>query len=111
MRHRLSETYAPCHTQRARSTQARRRQRNPALERLEDRAVPSLMLSLQEDGVNGGAPTVVATGADFTAAQFTGTYGDFQVSVLGGASHNGANLSFLLSSTTSVKISVPRRPP
>jgi uncharacterized repeat protein (TIGR01451 family) len=73
------------------------------LERLEDRTVPTLFISLQEAGVNGGAPTVVATGPDFTAAQFTGTYGDFSVSVVGVSSHNGATLSFLDSSATSVK--------
>jgi hypothetical protein len=62
----------------------------------------SIVIGLQEAGVNGGAITTVATGADFTSASFTGTYGDFHVQVVGGASDNGADLSDLLSSTTSV---------
>jgi len=57
---------------------------------------------LQEAGVNGGAITQVGTGADFTSASFTGTYGDFTVKVYGGASDNDATLSDLLSSTTSL---------
>jgi len=59
-------------------------------------------LYLQEAGVNGGAITEVASGADFTAASFTGTYGDFKVTILGGASDNNALQSDLLGSTTSV---------
>lgn len=61
-----------------------------------------LEIALQEAGVNGGAITVVATGADFSAASFTGAYGDFSVKVFGGSSDNGATLSDLLQSTTSV---------
>jgi hypothetical protein len=99
----LSKAFSLSHLGRPQTTQARRRQRPLALERLEDRTVPTLFISLQEAGVNGGLPTVVATGADFTAAQFTGTYGDFSVSVVGVSSHNAANLSFLDSSATSVK--------
>ena len=57
--------------------------------------------------MNGGAVTVVATTAsDFTGASFTGTYGDFEVQVFGGAAHNGqqaGTFSDLLSATTSVK--------
>jgi hypothetical protein len=78
------------------------RQFRPSLERLEDRLAPALSIALQEAGVNGGAQTVVASGADFTAVSFTGTYGDFIVTIVGGASDNGATLSDLLSSTTSV---------
>jgi hypothetical protein len=79
------------------------RQFRPALERLEDRLTPSLTIALQEAGVNGGARTVVATTAtDFSVVSFTGTYGDFDVRVVGGASDNGATLSDLLSSTTRV---------
>lgn len=63
----------------------------------------TLALYLQEAGVNGGAITQVATGANFDSTSFTGTYGDFRVSILGGSSDNGASLSDLLSSTTSVK--------
>lgn len=55
---------------------------------------------LQEDG---GAITLVGSGADFTAASFTGTFGDFKVSIFGATSDNGASLSDLLSSTTSVE--------
>jgi uncharacterized repeat protein (TIGR01451 family) len=58
---------------------------------------------LQEAGVNGGLPTVVATGADFTSTSFSGTYGDFKVTLLGGSSDNGAASSDLLSSTTRVE--------
>lgn len=59
-------------------------------------------IALQEAGVNGGAPLVVASGADFSNISFNGTFGDFTVDVLGGSSHNGATLSDLLSSTTRV---------
>ena len=57
---------------------------------------------LQEAGVNGSAITEVASGADFSSINFTGPYGDFTVKVFSGASDNGATLSDLLSSTTSV---------
>jgi len=67
------------------------------------RADASLQIGLQEAGVNGGAITVVATASDFTAALFTGTYGDFQITILGGSSDNGASLSDLLSAATNVK--------
>jgi hypothetical protein len=63
----------------------------------------SLNIYLQEAGVNGGAIHLVATAADFTAVSFSGTYGDFTVSIFGGSSDNDASLSDLLSSTTSVK--------
>jgi len=59
-------------------------------------------LYLQENGVNGGAITEVASGADFGAISFTGTYGDFRVSIFGGTSDNTSSKSDLLSSTTSV---------
>lgn len=59
-------------------------------------------IALQEAGVNSGAITVVASGSDFDAVSFTGTYGDFSIKVLGGSSDNGVTLSDLLSSTTSV---------
>jgi hypothetical protein len=63
-----------------------------------------LELALSEDG---GSRTVVATGASFTAASFTGNFGgatgnDFTVTILGGSSSNGATLSDLLSSTVRV---------
>jgi len=66
------------------------------------RADAALQIALQQAGVNGGAITVVASGADFTSAAFGGTYGDFTVQVFGGASSNTASLSDLLSSTTRV---------
>ena len=52
--------------------------------------------------MNAGAVTMVSSAADFASASFTGTYGDFTVTVFSGASDNGATLSDLLSSTTSV---------
>lgn len=67
------------------------------------RADASLLIYLQAAGVNSGNIVQVGTGADFTAASFTGSYGDFQVNVFGGSSDNGATLSDLLSSTTSVQ--------
>src|SRR5579864_5308292 len=103
MKRWLSKASFLSHFSRPRTIPTKRRHRSLFLERLEDRVVPTLFISLQEAGVNGGAPTIVATGADFTAAEFTGTYGDFSVDVFGGASHNGANQSFLVSSTTSVE--------
>jgi len=63
----------------------------------------SLEIALQETGVNGGAITVVDTEADFSTVTYTGTYGDFSVKVFGGSSDNGATLSDLLDSTTSVE--------
>ena len=103
MKRWLSKAFSPSHLNRSRTTQAKQRQRPLALERLEDRVVPTLSLSLQEAGVNGGAPTVVDTEADFTAVSFTGTYGDFKVTLFGGSSDNGATESDLLSSSTSVQ--------
>jgi hypothetical protein len=75
------------------------------------RAEATIQIALQEAGVDGdgagpcavGARCVVATGANFTAASFSGTYGDFLVTIFGGSSDNGATLSDLLSSTTSVR--------
>lgn len=65
-------------------------------------AQATLTIALQEAGVHGGAIWTVGTGADFTAATFTGTYGDFKVTIFGGSSDNGSALSDLLSATTSV---------
>lgn len=59
-------------------------------------------IALQEAGVNGGAATVVVSGANFSNLNWDGNYGDFTVEVLGGSSHNAATLSDLLSSTTRV---------
>jgi hypothetical protein len=98
----LTKTFSPSHLRRTPTTRARR-QRTPTLEGLEVRVVPSLTLSLQEAGVNGGVPTVVGTGTDFTSASFTGTYGDFDVTILGGASVNNAAQSSLQSSTVAVQ--------
>src|SRR5262245_58694422 len=97
----LSRTRSPSRKL-ARTTDRRQalhsRSFRPGLERLEDRLAPALQIALQEAGVNGGAITAVASGSDFTGASFTGTYGDFDVAVFGGASDNGATLSDLLSS-------------
>jgi hypothetical protein len=68
-------------------------------------AKASLMIALQQAGVNGGAITVVATAANFTNVSFSGNYGSFAISVFGGSSNNGlggGTFSNLLSSTTSV---------
>jgi hypothetical protein len=66
-----------------------------------------LEIALQEDGVDGGDGVgvrhVVATAASFTAATYSGTYGDFTVTVFSGSSDNAADLSDLLSSTNKVK--------
>jgi hypothetical protein len=59
-----------------------------------------LEIALSEDA---GAKVVVGTAASFTAVSFTGTFGDFSVKVFGGSSDNGATLSDLLGSNTSVK--------
>lgn len=56
-------------------------------------------LALIEDG---GSPTTVATGPDFTALGFTGTYGNFTITLLGAASNNGGILSNLLGSNVSI---------
>jgi len=62
----------------------------------------SLQIALQEAGVNSGAITVVGTAADFTAVSFSGTYGDFDVTIQGGSSKNGVSLSKLNGSTNDV---------
>jgi hypothetical protein len=59
-----------------------------------------LEIALAEDG--GPAFTVVAKGASFTSASFTGTFGDFTVTIFGAASDNGAALSDLLSADVKV---------
>ena len=63
----------------------------------------NLIIAAQEAGVNGGVRTTIATGADFTSASFSGTYGDFKLTVFSGAADNGVTLSDLLQSTTSVQ--------
>ncbi len=63
----------------------------------------TLNVYLQEDGVNGGAITLVDSGAGFTPDSFSGDYGDFSITLLGSASTNTANLSKLLSSNVSVQ--------
>ncbi len=66
------------------------------------RADAALEISLQQAGVNGGARTLVASGADFTlAGVFAITYGDFDITILGATSNNGAT-SDLLSATVEV---------
>src|SRR5260370_26842748 len=64
----------------------------PAVLGAPSQAHASFQIALQEAGVNGGAITMVSSGADFTSASFTGTYGDFTVSIFGGTSDNGATL-------------------
>jgi len=59
---------------------------------------------LQEAGINGGNITQVGTSsAGFTSETFTGSYGDFTVTIFGGSSDNDATLSDILSSTVNVK--------
>jgi len=64
-------------------------------------------ISLQETGVNGGAVTQVASGADFTSASYGSgagsVYGDFLVKVLSSSSDNDPVTSDLLSSTNTIK--------
>ncbi len=62
-----------------------------------------LILYAQEANTNGGAITQIATGADFTSASFTGTYGDFSLILDGAASTNAATLSSLVGATVSLK--------
>lgn len=56
-------------------------------------------LYLKEDA---GPVTLEATGSDFSPVQFSGTFGDFNVTFFGATSQNGASLSDLLSSTTTI---------
>ena len=67
------------------------------------RADAALQIALQHDDVNGGAITVVGSAADFSAVSFNNSYGDFTVTLFGGASNNTALLSDLLSSTVQVR--------
>jgi hypothetical protein len=57
-------------------------------------------LYLQEDG--GTIDKVASTLVDFTSLTYSATYHDFTVTILGGSSDNGALLSDVLTSTTSV---------
>ena len=60
-------------------------------------------LYAQEDLVNGGAITLLASSVDFTSAVFSGTYGDFSVTFFGAASTNGAAQSNLLESAVTIR--------
>jgi len=63
----------------------------------------AIQVYAQEAGVNGGNVTQIGTiGADFTSASFSGTYGDFTLTIFGAASHNGVTLSDLLSASVTV---------
>jgi hypothetical protein len=62
-----------------------------------------LVLYAQQSGVNGGAITTIASGADFTNDSFTGQYGDFTLILDGAASTNSAALSSLLGATVSLR--------
>src|SRR5258708_4055738 len=62
-------------------------------------AFATIALYLQEDA---GVITQVQTGASFTSINFTGTFGDYTVAVLGANALNGSSLSDLTSSTTTV---------
>ena len=59
----------------------------------------TLIISLQEDS---GPIANVGTAANFTSVSFTGTVGDFTVTIDGASSGNAASQSFLLSSDTEV---------
>jgi hypothetical protein len=63
------------------------------------RADAEYKLYLQQDG---GAITEVASGADFGAILFNGTFGDFEVSFYGSTADNEALQSNLLTSVTEV---------
>jgi hypothetical protein len=69
-------------------------------------AVPSargsMILGLQEAGVNGGAITTVTSAPSLTNASFSGTYGDFTVNFFGGVASQSPSSSQLLDSTTQV---------
>jgi len=67
------------------------------------RAEALIQIAAQQAGVNGGAITVIGSGADFTSAVFTGAYGTFSLTIFGGSSDNGAALSDLLAASVSVK--------
>jgi hypothetical protein len=60
----------------------------------------SLQIYVQEDGV--GVPFLIASAPGFDTASFTGTFGDFKISLLAGSADNDASLSDLLSSQLSV---------
>jgi hypothetical protein len=67
----------------------------------------NINIYLQEDA---GSIFLVGTGADFTSATFTGTFGpggvggtDFSVTIEGGSSTNNATLSDLLNSTNAIQ--------
>jgi len=64
---------------------------------LPGRADAALIVYAQQAGVNGGAITPIALGPDFSNGSFTGTYGDFTLTLLGAASSNTPSLSTLLS--------------
>lgn len=67
------------------------------------RADAALIIAVQQATVNGGDITQVGpTGADFDSTSFTGTYGDFSLTVFSGSSANAAAGSDLLSSTTRI---------
>jgi hypothetical protein len=59
----------------------------------------TLALAWAEDG---GARTTVVSVPSFTPGSFSGTVGDFTVTLFGGSATNGASLSSLLSSAVSV---------
>jgi len=70
---------------------------------LPNRASADFEIYAQQDGVNGGAITLLASGTDFTATSFSGTYGDFTLTGFGAASTNNADLSDLLKSTIRIR--------
>lgn len=68
-----------------------------------NRAGATFQIFAQEAGVNGGAITSIGSAADFTSVSFTGTYGDFALTIFGAKSDNGAALSDLLKGTVKIE--------
>jgi hypothetical protein len=70
---------------------------------LPNRASADFEIYAQQAGVNGGAITLLASGSDFSSISFSGTYGDFALSLFGASSTNGADLSTLVNLAGTVK--------
>jgi hypothetical protein len=70
---------------------------------LPNRASADFKIYAQEAGVNGGAIFELASGANFSSLSFSGTYGDFALSLFGASSTNAADLSTLVNLAGTVK--------
>jgi hypothetical protein len=70
---------------------------------LPNRASADFEIYAQQDGVNGSAITLLASGSDFSSLSFSGTYGDFALTLFGASSTNGAGLSTLVNLAGTVK--------